>query len=895
MKRIKLIVLLLTLCSMSTLAQTFTPKEKKEGYAVREQMAYFIFSPSIYGTTPERVVVTGSFRSWSSDLTDKAWDLKKQDDIWVLGVDNSGFNKVPLRANFKFRVNNDGIWMDGPSTAENIKGTDLVFMHNIVPPTLKAEILANGNVWASVEGFERPLNPSAYKLTAHDGKEIPVVSVLPNNSKEVLIGTEFKLDPKNVYYLEIPAKQLKSWCSYDGWFRHLYSPKELGANVVEGGKATVFRIFSPRATKVMLYLYKTANTTRPYQEIKMDRDEDGVWEAYANGNLKGVYYDFTVHGLKQPGNHFYETNPVHISDPYARVSMDSWGKSRVWEKTKPATPLKNGRPKMEDVIAYEVHVQDFTDLLPVSADLKGTIPAMVQPGLKNSKGHSIGFDYLTNLGINTVHLMPVQEYLHYPDDKWKPIFQNDPYMIENGINMENYQWGYRTSHAFAVETRYRKRGTEPGAERDQFRDLVQAFHDKGIAVIIDIVPNHTAENMDEDPYYLHFSVLDKTYYYRTKDLELIGEYGNEVKTENRPMVQRWLIDQCKHWIEEFGIDGFRIDLAGQVDEQTLTVLKKTLGDDIIIYGEPWIGSYDPEYEDNPDWDWYKADSPITFFQDDTRNAFKGPVSNPKDKKKDRGYAGGNLAMRDNVKNGLSANFAEDKTPLSGINYLDIHDNWALADQFATTNWDGRMGVDEERFKIAALLLYTSLGPIVTHGGTEMMRSKGAAELKEVVKKMKGGTKVYLHGKRDTYNMRKANQFIWENVGKKKGESGNHDAMYKFWRGLNNFRLSEKGKVFRQTTSTENYYQWIEPENKGLLGYLVDNKVLVVMNVGDAAAPISFELPAGNWKLVGNNLGFDHNGISKDGPKGKSAEWLNPKAGKHTLSLAPATFKVWVKQ
>ena len=96
-----------------------------------------------------------------------------------------------------------------------------------------------------------------------------------------------------------------------------------------------------------------------------------------------------------------------------------------------------------------------------------------------------------------------------------------------GIAEENYQWGYRTSHCFAVENRYRTKGSELGAEREQFRDLVQAFHDQDIAVIIDIVPNHTAEDMDDEPHNFHFNVLDKLYYYRTRDLDHIGEYGND--------------------------------------------------------------------------------------------------------------------------------------------------------------------------------------------------------------------------------------------------------------------------------------------------------------------------------------------------------------------------------
>ena len=144
-----------------------------------------------------------------------------------------------------------------------------------------------------------------------------------------------------------------------------------------------------------------------------------------------------------------------------------------------------------------------------------------------------------------VHLMPVQEYVHFPTDDWQASFKDDAYMIQQGVSEENYQWGYRTTFAMAVESRYRTKGGEPGTERDQFRDLVQAFHDKGVAVIIDIVPNHTGENMDGGQWFFNFAGIDKQYYYRTKDFEHIGAYGNEVKTEERPMTQRWIIDQFR--------------------------------------------------------------------------------------------------------------------------------------------------------------------------------------------------------------------------------------------------------------------------------------------------------------------------------------------------------------
>ncbi len=432
-------------------------------------------------------------------------------------------------------------------------------------------------------------------------------------------------------------------CSFDGWLRNAFSEKELGARFDPERNRTVVRVFSPRADSVLLYLYRSRTERAPDARIAMLRDESGVWEATLDGNYERWWYDFTVHGPEDPGNDYYEQVPVHVTDPYARVSDDSFGRARIWPRMTPPPPVRGGRPRMEELIAYEVHVEDFTAALEqLDPARRGTFTGFFTPGLRNAQGAPVGFDHLVDLGINAVHLMPVQEFLHYPDDEWQRAFANDAYMREQMVAESNYQWGYRTSHAFALETRYRERGSDYGEQNRQFRDLVAAFHAKGIAVLVDLVFNHTAERMDGRELYFNLRVFDRHAYYRTdRKLGVIGAYGTETKSEDRPMTARWIYDQCAALVEEYGVDGFRIDLAGLTDEQTLRELRRRLGPDIIIYGEPWIGSSDPNFENNPDWDWYKADAPITYFQDDCRNALCGPPDNPQSKQRDRGYAGGN--------------------------------------------------------------------------------------------------------------------------------------------------------------------------------------------------------------------------------------------------------------
>jgi pullulanase/glycogen debranching enzyme len=751
-----------------------------------------------------------------------------------------------------------------------------------VSPRLRAEIHGPSAIRFTLTGAPRPTGTDAVRLTDGQGRAIEVARVIPNTASEALLVPAEPLDALRVHYLQVPELELRALVRRDPLFRNLYSTKPLGGRIV--AESTEFRLFAPRATAVRLYLYENADDgpEAALRTIDMEKDEDGVWETILPEALHETWYDFTVHGPEDPGNWFYETHPVHISDPYALVNDDAMGKSRVWQDGPPPDPLPGGRPPMEEVVAYEVHVQDFTDLLPVSEDEVGTLPAMTRTGLTNRHGESIGFDYLVDLGVNVVHLMPVQEYLHYPDDEWQEVFAEDSFAREMGIDRENYQWGYRTTHAFAVESRFRSRGSEPGAERDQFRALVEAFHQRGIAVIIDVVPNHTGENMDQRHLLLNFNVQDLPYHYRTdEDLEHIGPFGNEVKTEDRPMVQQWVVDQLVHWVEALGVDGFRIDLAGQIDKQTLHRVMEELPDDVIVYGEPWIAPSDPEVRANPDWAWYKADAPITFFQDDARNAFKGSPFDVGDP----GWAGGGAGpgAREATMWALENRYAEEPESTRGISYLDIHDNWALADRYALDeDNNGLNGVDLTAMKIAGGLLFTSAGPVVINGGTEMLRSKGVAPHEEFEVEVAGGP-VAFKGRDDTYNLRAPNRFLWDSL-----EPGSDAAEIRdYWRGLIALRMSDHGRVFRVARVPEGHYQWFTPGDRHLLGYLVGGEVLVVTNNGAWDRKITVDLPEGSWRRVANQDVVDLSGVP--GPDARLS------GGEQELGVPAGSFLVWVRE
>jgi pullulanase len=770
-------------------------------------------------------------------------------------------------------------WWGGIGLAVGLLVTGSASAQEAAAPRLRAEVVGPAAIEFTLTGAQPPAEQSAYRLTDGQGREIPIASIAADSGAWML-APGAPLDPLRVHYLEIPSLGLRALVRRDPIFRTFSSSKPLGAVVADDGSATTFCVFSPRARAVRLYLYRDKDDTpdEALRVLEMVKDDDGVWEATASGDLQGTWYDFTVHGPPDPGNWFYETNPVHVSDPYALVSDDSWGKSRVWRDGPPPPPVRGGRPRMEDVVAYEVHVQDFTDLLPVDDGEKGTLPAMTRPGLVNAKGEPIGFDYLVDLGVNVVHLMPVQEYLNYPDSAWQAAFANDSFARAMGIDRENYQWGYRTTHAFAVESRYRSRGAEPGAERAQFQALVRAFHEQGISVIIDVVPNHTGENMDSRHLFFTFNVFDLPYYYRTNDsLDHLGPFGNEIKSEDRPMVQRWILDQLRQWVDVLGVDGFRIDLAGQIDRQTLLRVKRELPHDLIIYGEPWIGPSDPDVRANPEWSWSKSNAPITFFQDAARDAF---IGSPFDVNQ-RGWAGGNGAVRDAAMHALANDYADEPRTTSGISYLDIHDNWALADRYALEDHNGLEGVDLGAMRVAAGLLLTSVGPVVLQGGTEMLRSKGLAPLEKFTVEAAGGP-IRFNGRDDTYNLRAPNRFLWDSL----VPGSAREAMRDYWRGLIALRMSEYGRVFRVDSVAREYYHWITPDEPTLLGYVVGGRVLVLANSGPREGTFRFELPDGEWRQVG-----DREHVNLDGLNGSDARLTG---GTHEIGVPGGSFLIWVR-
>ena len=373
----------------------------------------------------------------------------------------------------------------------------------------------------------------------------------------------------------------------------LMTDAALGCTV--GGRQTTFRLFAPRATSVTLALYERFDAELG-ENLPMTPGRDGTWEAVVKADLTGRWYGYRIDGPRGPGEMFDPS--VVVADPYSKAvtTVNHWrlpAKTLIldadydWGGDRSPLRARNA----EDLVIYECHVRDVTAHPSSGARRPGTYTGFTEKGIAGGLGH------ILSLGVNAVELLPVMKFgtieIPYRDEaarsdsgrmnEWNPYARN--------------HWGYMTSFFFAPESYYGTDGSiAPGAVNGvdgravrELKDLVKALHTEGIAVILDVVYNHTS-HYDFNP----FKYIDKQYYYRCDAggnfLEASG-CGNDFHTE-RPMARRVILDSVRYWLEEYHVDGFRFDLAAMIDEETcrqITRVVRKSKPGAVLIAEPWGG------------------------------------------------------------------------------------------------------------------------------------------------------------------------------------------------------------------------------------------------------------------------------------------------------------------
>ena len=601
--------------------------------------------------------------------------------------------------------------------------------------------------------------------------------------------------------------------------------QQLGA--IYTTQATTFRVFAPTAEKVVLHLYQTPIKGNA-ELFPMSKNQDGSWEVLVSRDCLGLYYTFTASG-SDPG-----FDPKReLMDPYAHAVSAYNGRAIVVYDDFKVSP----RPQfpLADSIIYEMHIRDFTIDPDSSIQQRGKYLSLTEEGthLYQRPDISTGLDHLIDLGINTVQIMPVMEF-------------------QNQENVDQYGWGYDSVHFNSPENSYSINSLDRNPVRE-LKQMVDTLHKKGIRVILDVVYNHTMEDIKNKVY--SFEGFVPGYYYRRK---MDGSYwngsgvGNEFRSE-APMARRFIIDSVKYWANEYEIDGFRFDLMGLIDLETMKQITQELhkiDSNILVYGEPWSAGETPiSITDKGK----QRSQGFSVFNDNFRDALKGSVFQPRE----RGYiqTGNNI---EKIKIGILGS-TQDFTdnPQESLNYVECHDNHTFWDRLMISTLDDSNLTDADRRamdRLGAAILFTSQGVPFFQSGQEFLRSKG--------------------GNENSYNKPDAvNMIRWRE------KAVNYD-IYRYYQGL--IKLRKEHPIFRLTNARDinKAIKFLDQDLNyqlpaGVIAYLITDttgkdswqRALVLLNASDKTHKLT--IPEGNWCVFvdqfnsGNEPLFSGKNINKE--------------------------------
>ena len=465
---------------------------------------------------------------------------------------------------------------------------------------------------------------------------------------------------------------------------------------------TVFTLFAPDDAKVTLRLYRQPLGGKPTKTVRMQRVSHELWQAEVKGDLLGQFYTFDIGRGETPG---VFAKAVGTNGQRGAIVQMSATNPNKWDADQ--RPITRS---FADLVIYELHHRDFS-IAREDAKNKGKFLALTEPW---------AISHLRTLGVNAVHILPSYDYGS---------------VDETRLDTPQYNWGYDPVNYNVPEGSYSTDPTQPDVRIREFKQMVQALHKAGICVILDVVYNHTFD--------IDHSNFQRTYpdYYYRKNAD--GSYsngsgcGNETASE-RPMMRKFMIESVKYWINEYHIDGFRFDLMGVHDIQTMNEIRKAVDEidpSIFIYGEGWsAGSCALPYEQLA----AKAHVPqmpgIAAFSDEIRDALRGPFSD--DTK--GGFLAGVPDCEESVKFGIAGAIAHPQIDMKKVNYsqqpwaleptqmisyVSCHDDMCLVDRLRASV----PGITQDELirldLLAQTAVFTSQGVPFMLCGEELLRDK----------------------------------------------------------------------------------------------------------------------------------------------------------------------------
>ncbi len=597
-----------------------------------------------------------------------------------------------------------------------------------------------------------------------------------------------------------------------------YNEEGLGA--VYGSSSTTWKTWSPEATAVKLNLYKSGSGGSYYEQHSLTKNSTtGVWSITLDGDYKNVYYTYlvTVNGSTNETQDVYSKATGVNGNRSMVVDLDSTD-PEGWESDEHVL-----FDSASEAVVWEVHVRDFSasETSGVSQENRGKYLAFAEGGTKlnsdtSADATSTGVDYLVEQGINCVQLMPVYDFQSVDE--------------EAGASSSNRNWGYDPQNYNVPEGSYSSDATDGNVRITEFKQMIQALHDRGISVVMDVVYNHT--------YTTGGSCFAKTvpgYYFRETASGVYSNgsgCGNETASD-KLMYRKYMIESVKYWAEEYHIDGFRFDLMGIHDIETMNIIRDELdglyadgsGKKILMYGEPWTGGTVAISDGCSQSKASSLDARVGMFCDSYRDSIKGGTNDAT-----TGFVQGNNDKTYGVVTGVTGKSFSAKAPSQTIAYADAHDNLILWDKIVKSNGSSSWNSTSASFKgqliEAMTLVLTSQGIPFMTAGSEFCRTK--------------------QGDHNSYNSSDAiNAIDWTRV-------ETYADVVAYYKGLLEIRKNYtpmKGSSFSTPTFQSNWGY--------VVAYTYSNstagewgKVCVLVNSGTQA--YSIPLDGSGWTVVAND-------------------------------------------
>ncbi|MCX7003402.1 MAG: alpha-amylase family glycosyl hydrolase [bacterium] len=816
-------------------SNAFRPAAERMGYDLARDCGTvtFVLNPVMLGVTLaayDPVYVVGTFNGWAGAIGNPAWVLAPNADGTLLTLTTNtaavlqpGISGYP---EFKFATRSN-VWLALAAVDDAYLRNDNLWVNldvhgDITPPRpLRATLTSPTSVTVQLT---EPVAARGAAVPNFQSAALDIQSAHGTPRRDVIQLTIASFDlPAHDYQISAPLV-VQNLCDTSGvgMTQPVSIPVEVDGALVQrffdtlpastqalgftlAGSTAQFRVFGPRLRAADLLLYDRADDPLPALTVPLQRDAEFIWCATLASNLAphGRFYQFAVTrgGVR-----------TIIGDPYAKAVVHSAGKSIViWPGVDEPpfagwTDAAFTTPPMDELVIYETHLANLTGRNRAVTNLAHRYLAMTV----DAPGSPLR--YLQRLGVNAIEFLPLHEF-------------------ENGSSLDvpaHYSWGYMTALFFTPESSF---STDPAARRQvsEFKAMVDALHAHGLAVIVDVVYNHTV-NGDN-----FLATIDPDYYFTGRN---DSGCGNTVYA-SRPMTRKLILDSLRHLVATYHVDGFRFDLAHLVDavglltppnKQSVQAVKPTRGNLLwIVENWSWDRA-DLKGRGAAQWnDWFREDVKQYLARGERRDSMPQRIMASRDR---NAYA----------------------TPLESVNYTDSHDEETLAHRIASAGWQG--AALEARARMGLVLLLTAQGVPMLWEGQEWLRCNPAQ-----VQSYAG------------------NVVNWEVV-------QTNAPTVDFTR-----RLIALRKQYRALRSPRHesaaYYSWLRPGNASALGYVInanrqdadEPRFLVLLNPGATAA--DFTLPGGDWQELADARGFHRTPVPLD------ARTLRLEGGELRLCLEPA--------